>query len=120
MTTEANEVSKPNDQGVGDQPLVHTPGPWTADHGDCMEQDSERWSVFAERDGKQYFVATIENGAPGDTLDTEEANAKLMAAAPDMLEVLREVALPPYPDSDLASLLETLRMRAKSVLEKVV
>lgn len=35
------------------------------------------------------------------------------------LEVLEEVALPPYSDSDVTSLLETLRARAAKVLEKV-
>lgn len=35
------------------------------------------------------------------------------------IEVLNEVALPPYPDSELSSLLETLRVRAKSVLSKL-
>lgn len=38
--------------------------------------------------------------------------------APLMLEVLREVALQPYPDSDLASLLNTLRHRANLAIAK--
>lgn len=37
-----------------------------------------------------FFVAMIDNGAPGDTLETEEANARLVAAAPDLLEALKE------------------------------
>lgn len=28
MPTEAKTISQPDDQGVGDEPLVHTPGPW--------------------------------------------------------------------------------------------
>jgi hypothetical protein len=46
------------------------------------------------------------------------ANAQLIAAAPDMLEVLREVALPPWHDSDLRSLLETLQARAQAAIKK--
>lgn len=34
-----------------------------------------------ERNGCLFLVAMIDNGAPGDTLDTEEANARLFAAA---------------------------------------
>lgn len=33
-------------------------------------------------------------------------------------DVLKEVAKEPYPDSDLSSLLKTLRCRAQSVLEE--
>lgn len=56
----------------------HTPGPWTASMG--TEDDNERWCVLNEAG---YLLATVENGAPGDTLETEEANARLIAAAPD-------------------------------------
>lgn len=48
-----------------------------------------------------------------------ETDARLIAADPEMLEVLKEVALPPYPDSDLESLLKTLQGRAKSIINKV-
>lgn len=48
-----------------------------------------------------------------------DADMSLIEAAPDMLEVLREVALPPYPDSDVSSLLETLRARATAVLDAI-
>jgi len=102
--------------------ICSTAGPWKAEradlHGDD-EPDPNRWSVLTEGRDKDYFVATIENGAPGDCCETEQHNAALIAAAPDMLEVLREVALPPYPDSDVASLLETLRSRATAVLDAI-
>ena len=38
---------------------------------------------------RSYFVATIENLAPGDTMEMEEATAHLIAAAPDLLEACR-------------------------------
>lgn len=93
----------------------HSPGPWMASKG--AEDEPERWQVIREHE-PHYVIATIENGAPGDTLETEGATAHLLAAAPDMLEVLMEVALSPYPDSDLASLLQTLQSRAKAVIAK--
>lgn len=40
-----------------------------------------------------------------------------MAIHPDVLELLQELSLPPHPDSDPASLLETLRVRANDVLK---
>lgn len=64
-----------------------TPGPWKAVkgldlHGDEDDQDANRCSVVV--DGPhQYFIATIENGAPGDTCESEFCNALLVAAAPD-------------------------------------
>lgn len=96
-----------------------TPGPWKAEQVDMDGDDPNRWSVLTSGLDRDYFVATVENGAPGDSLATEEANARLMASAPEMLEVLREVALPPYSDSDLSSLLNTLRTRAASVLARI-
>ena len=63
----------------------HTPGPWEAFKG--VEQGDEmRCGVSAMRGKVGYLVATIENGAPGDFCDTEFANARLIAAAPDLLD----------------------------------
>lgn len=77
-------------------PLGHTPGPWIAVKADLHGDDLERWSVCTDTK-PQYFIASIENGALTDTLDTEEANARLIATAPDLLraakKVLRELDL---------------------------
>lgn len=57
-----------------------TPGPLEVTEGDCFgEEESDRWSVVKDVGGAKYFVATIENGVPGDTLETEKANAELFA-----------------------------------------
>lgn len=37
-----------------------------------------------------WLIASIDNGAPGDTLDTEAANARLIAAAPTLLAAVEE------------------------------
>jgi hypothetical protein len=65
----------------------HTPGPWLAIKG-IEDGDELRCGVSAMRGDMGYMVATIENGAPGDFCDTEFANARLIAAAPDLLEAL--------------------------------
>lgn len=67
----------------------HTPGPFVAIKG--VDDEEDRWGVYATRPDGQYHVATIENGAPGDTLDTEESNARLFASAPKLLEDLTEL-----------------------------
>jgi hypothetical protein len=57
--------------------------PWRTFKG--SDDEPERWTVVSDYG---YLIATIENGAPGDSLDTEEANASLIAAAPDLLEAV--------------------------------
>jgi len=64
----------------------HTPGPLKAEKG--AEFDPGRWIIVADNGTKPWVIATIENGQPGDSLDTEEATAKLFAAAPELLEAL--------------------------------
>ena len=106
----------PRERNPGqNQPIVHSPGPWVASQ--VTDDDENGWAVLRE-EAPQFFIATIENGAPGDTLETERATAILIAAAPDMLTFLREVALPPYSDSDVVSLLKAIRLRAKTLIEK--
>jgi hypothetical protein len=60
-----------------------TPGPWQAIKG-VEASDDMRCGVSAMRGAVGYLVATIENGAPGDICDTEFANARLIAAAPEL------------------------------------
>lgn len=70
----------------------HTPGQWEAIK---PKKEGKHWTVGARGvlGGKGaiagalvlWNIAMIDNGAPGDTLDTEEANARLIAAAPDLL-----------------------------------
>lgn len=66
----------------------HTPGPWKAIKGGLAEGDDMRCGV---RGDKEYLVATIENGAPGDFCETEEANAKLIASAPEMQAEIKDM-----------------------------
>jgi len=47
--------------------------------------DPERWVVVSES-SPHFHVATIENGQPGDTCETEGHTARLFAAAPELLE----------------------------------
>lgn len=71
----------------------HTPGPWNAVRADLhgIEPDPMRCAIAAIHDGKEYIIATIENGVPGDFCETEEINAHLIAAAPDLLEACHKL-----------------------------
>jgi len=57
----------------------HTPGPWKASlrHG-----NSDEWEIMSPSDGN-WKVATV---------DTIKANANLIAAAPELLEALKDLA----------------------------
>lgn len=75
----------------------HTPAPW------AVIEDSEeesRWLVCATgippayvdaTKWKGWIVAEIHNGMPGDSLDTELANARLIAAAPGLLAGIKNL-----------------------------
>ena len=55
----------------------HTPGPWTV---------RDTTQVSADLNGKTYDIVTCHAFAPGE----QAANAKLIAAAPDMANLLEE------------------------------
>lgn len=60
----------------------HTPGPWTYTVG--ADDDETRCIVHQKDATRDWIIAVIENGAPGDSLDTEKANASLIAASPEL------------------------------------
>lgn len=64
----------------------HTPGPWRPSMG--YEGEENRWCVTVASEPHYIVIAMIHNGAPGGTLDTEAANAHLVAAAPTLLAAL--------------------------------
>lgn len=66
----------------------HTPGPWSA-----QQLTPDRWTIVADQGVRRYHIATVENGQPGDTLETEGATARLMAAAPELLACLKEARI---------------------------
>lgn len=66
----------------------HTPGPFKVLIG--AEDDEDRCSIVSAGP-VPYHIATIENGQPGDCVETELATAHLFAAAPDLLEALEDI-----------------------------
>ena len=58
----------------------HTPGPWV------VREDPRTFRPSIEKEDRTYFIAHV------DECMAKEANARLIAAAPDLLADLREAA----------------------------
>ena len=84
----------------------HTPGPWFAfvDKGQTIIRTSRTSAAFSP--------LAVVKGDKRDTLKDHEANAKLMASAPDLLEALRNISDLYDSDEGCRSLPEYIAARA--------
>jgi hypothetical protein len=71
---------------------THTPGPWIASNVPTIEDGLTSWHVFTPN-GKGYVIARTGLSNIGETLAAAQANARLIAAAPDLLDALHDCAL---------------------------
>ena len=80
-------TEKPTNQSANTQAPLHTPGPWIARPKNTPNSDA--WWVTAAplRPGHRGFVAECVARE-----SANEANARLVAAAPDLLKAAREAA----------------------------
>lgn len=81
----------------------HTPGPWFTENVIFYSQrakDKEWVEIWTHGPdgGKQNIIALSGYGAEGFDLKTQKANARLMAAAPELLESVKEFMTHVYPD----------------------
>ena len=94
----------------------HTPGPWT------VTADGAGWYIeCAPERGHSvaYIMAEIGEEDPDTSDDEKEANARLIAAAPDLLEALQWlVDILPDPDLDNDELQRTWTRRARAAIAK--
>lgn len=102
--------------------IKHTPGPWIFEHrtGDHPLNDQDGWGcdgLWAVNGG---FILGSGAGWDGTYQGPTEANAHLIAAAPEMADLLRDIAqLPPLLDgTDRSAVVIThdLRQRLGEVL----
>ena len=105
---------------------THTPGPWSFDPP--RNWVAHRWKcsvrVGAKRQGNS--IAEVYMGGPGALsaeADAVEANASLIAAAPDMLQALKDIAetldkMSPCPEEILDALLATAQSAIRTAGEK--
>lgn len=71
----------------------HTPGPWKVEGPNLNRKDSFVFSIYSGTEVKPKWIADIsfysDHGTP-----QEKANAKLIAAAPELLEALQSLLAP--------------------------
>ena len=67
----------------------HTPGEWIAKRDAECGSDDQEWGVMC---GEYWIATTLKSGADG-VGGCEIANARLMAAAPDLLDALQKAFL---------------------------
>ena len=96
----------------------HTPGPWIH----FFKNKYLEWHVGLpcgpSSDAPNMNIALCPDGVPGSDLNESEANARLIAAAPELLEALKElVSYAEHPDFDGAPSDASLA-KAKAVVAK--
>lgn len=72
--------------------IKHTPGPWTVEH------HGGPWHIFGANDER---VGTYSTSAPASTAeqwDVSQANARLIAAAPELLAALESIVEDIHPN----------------------
>lgn len=82
----------------------HTPGPWFTEAATCTIPTTATIAISGPGWGELAAVVTHVEGVSGDEPNAEgEANARLIAEAPAMLEALHQyrsdLLYPPMPDS---------------------
>jgi len=77
---------------------MHTPGPWTVTIGDTIAGTPAYW--LSEGSG----------GVVGDVQSVNDDDARLIAAAPQMLRALQRLTHPAADDDGLAYALDVIRV----------
>ena len=86
--------------------MSHTPGPWIVEDSRKLRKKKLRSSLLMVVAAKGGMPGLIVN--QGSVTPTDEANARLIAAAPDLLEAL-ERAVPEIAVVGIPDLLEQVR-----------
>ena len=76
--------------------MEHTPGPWKADeagYGDWRWEGGYRGTIVAANGDTVYAGPASFAALKGKTVAQAEANARLIAAAPELLEACQEVRI---------------------------
>jgi hypothetical protein len=93
----------------------HTPGPWSVLPEEC---DKPYIRIRGTRLGGRYKIANVVTpvyeGASSQEAEETRANARLIAAAPDLLKTLEELSLYVSHNGD-----EWVRNKARDALAKV-
>ncbi|MET0529222.1 MAG: hypothetical protein ABW003_12965 [Microvirga sp.] len=96
----------------------HTPGPWRAFANGGDDTDPRKLIICAKGgfDDDWHMIAQADYGFPND--GDPEANARLIAAAPEMLEVLRAIQDVSWPCKDPGLTLHDIRNAVAAIIKK--
>jgi hypothetical protein len=99
----------PRFEGVTNMETKHTPGPW---HWSGDSLTHRQFDIYSPSQAPRQHVATV-NNLPVERLWSRDAsqalaNAKLIAAAPDMLKALYRITHPAADESDLEFALQVI------------
>ena len=92
----------------------HTPGPWR-DHGDSYEFNLGERVIASESQAGYAVAVTIPCGTPDEAPDRNIANARLIAAAPELLEALEASVMDLEYAVALAGSVNQMRANAISI-----
>lgn len=70
--------------------MRHTPGPWTCKKALTPVDGAFDYAIAAEVDGRPQVIAEAFARSGQTSFPPAEANARLIAAAPDLLEALKK------------------------------
>lgn len=82
-------VERPDSVNVG--PNKHTLGPWSIKRAELPVDGEFDWAILASFDGRQYCIAEAFGRVAPVIWPNAEANAHLIAAAPQMLAALQQI-----------------------------
>ena len=85
--------------------MTHTPGPWTA------RREGGTWYVEVDRDVDYFNICELYGGG----IKTE-ANARLIAAAPALVDALKEIA---NSKGAYDEMIDITDLEIKEVIEKI-
>ncbi len=84
----SDDATKNNERGNSMNRTTHTPGPWSYEYTPYISQDGEEIPAF-----QIHGIAKISETNESRPQEEQEANARLIAAAPDLLAALEAQAM---------------------------
>lgn len=81
-----------------EKPVTHTPGPWRVEFS---ERQDDMSGVFADLDGAPWRIAYVLRDSNKHQQLVDDANARLIAAAPELLVVVKAFRALEQPDRGL-------------------